>query len=259
MINLVPMAGKGSRFQSEGYNLPKPFIPVMGMPMFAASVKSFPYSQSYIFICLSDFLEKYPFQNEIEKHFKNSSIVKVEQVTQGQASTCLLAKDLLDTEESLLISSIDYQVIYDQDHWNELVQDESIDVIIWTFQMKSISVKDPIQFAYCKLKDGNVVEELVEKKTISDQPHLDPAVVGTFYYKKASDFIIGAEEMIDHNIRVNNEFYVGTSINQLIAQGKKVVAFPIDKFISFGDPLDLELYQYWEDFFFNLEDHSYEG
>ena len=54
-----------------------------------------------------------------------------------------------------------------------------------------------------------------------------------------------SEKTISKNIRVNNEFYVGTSINQLIEAGKKVVCFPVEKFISFGDPFELNLYQYW--------------
>jgi Nucleoside-diphosphate-sugar pyrophosphorylase involved in lipopolysaccharide biosynthesis/translation initiation factor 2B, gamma/epsilon subunits (eIF-2Bgamma/eIF-2Bepsilon) len=34
MLNIVvPMAGRGSRFQKEGYTLPKPLIPVLGKPM----------------------------------------------------------------------------------------------------------------------------------------------------------------------------------------------------------------------------------
>ncbi len=34
MLNIVlPMAGRGSRFANAGYTLPKPLIPVHGVPM----------------------------------------------------------------------------------------------------------------------------------------------------------------------------------------------------------------------------------
>lgn len=259
MISLVPMAGKGSRFKQEGYNLPKPFIPILGSPMFVTSVRSFPAARKYVFLCLESFLTQYPFEREVQKYFPQSAIISILQVTEGQASTCLLAKDQLLAEEDLLISSIDYQVVYDRAHWEKLVQDESISVIIWTFRIGSISKKDPKAFAYCRIDKEGFVQEIVEKQTISDTPGNDPAVVGTFYYRNCKDFTWGAENMISQNIRVNNEFYVGTSINQLIKAGKKVKIFEVEKFISFGDPFELDLFHFWEEFFHDNPDHPYSG
>jgi len=45
--------------------------------------------------------------------------------------------------------------------------------------------------------------------------------------------------------------YVGTSINYLIEQGKKVVIFDIDQWISFGDPFELQVLEYWDEHFNN--------
>ena len=116
--------------------------------------------------------------------------------------------------------------------------------------MKNVKIKNPEAFAYCLTqKDGNEVLKIVEKKTISKNPELDPLVTGTFWYRRASDMIFGAEEMISKNIRVNNEHYVGTSINQLIERGKKFVIFDVDNWISFGDPFELNMYEYWINYF----------
>ena len=39
MLNIVlPMAGRGSRFANAGYTLPKPLIPVHGVPMIKVGV-----------------------------------------------------------------------------------------------------------------------------------------------------------------------------------------------------------------------------
>ena len=91
-----------------------------------------------------------------------------------------------------------------------------------------------------------MVVEVVEKQTISDQPRYDPAVVGSFYFARGKDFVRGAESMIAADCRVNGEFYVGTSINQLIRQGLTVRTFPVEKFLSFGDPLELRVFQAWK-------------
>ena len=36
------------------------------------------------------------FENEIKKFFPNANFITIEQLTQGQASSCLLAKDFID-------------------------------------------------------------------------------------------------------------------------------------------------------------------
>ena len=51
------------------------------------------------------------------------------------------------------------------------------------------------------------------------------------------------------NDRINNEYYIGNSINNLIKQGKKVLNFEIKKWISLGDPFELNIYYYWKDHF----------
>ena len=90
---------------------------------------------------------------------------------------------------------------------------------------------------------------VVEKKTISESPNLDPLVVGTFWYRQAIDFVDAAENLIANDITVNGEHYVGTSINYLINKGKKFVIFDIEQWISFGDPFELQVLEYLEDYF----------
>lgn len=256
MINVIPMAGKGSRFFQEQYNVPKPFVPMMGNPMFITSVKSFPKAEKYIFICLREHFQKYMIKKAVEDNFPSSEIITLEKLTEGQASTCLLAEEKLNSREGLFIASCDYQMMYDNNKYQELLNSNDVDVIIWTFRTGNIRKADPSAFAYCKTQ-GNRVMEVVEKRTISNTPHLDPAVVGSFTFKRAELFIHGAKNMIKKNIRVNNEYYVGTSINQLIEENYRVVIFEIEKFISFGNPFELALFQYWEEFFDILEDHNY--
>lgn len=256
MINLIPMAGRGNRFFQELYNVPKPFIPVMGNPMFITTTKSFPPADRYIFICLREHYKKYKVKSIAEGVFKNSEIVVIDNVTEGQTCTCLKAEDRLNYNEGLYIASSDYQVVYDRDKYEKLLRDDEVDVIIWTFKIGAIKKANPNAFAYCRV-NGERVLEVIEKHTISNTPHLDPAVVGSFTYRRAELFIHGAKQMIKKNIRVNNEFYVATSINQLIEEGFKVVTFEVEKFISFGNPMELMLVQYWQDYFDKLEDHPY--
>jgi len=38
-------------------------------------------------------------------------------------------------------------------------------------------------------------------------------------------------------------------MNQMIKAGKKLVIFDIDQWISFGDPFELQVFEYWQDYF----------
>lgn len=244
------MAGLGKRFFSEKYRLPKPFIPVQGKDAFITAVNSFPRAQEYIFIAQEEHIKRYKMEKKLNNIGWNHRIVALNQVTEGQACTCLLAKDFFKKDLPLFIASCDYQMIYDEALYQSLLNDPKVDIIIWTFKIKHIKKARFEDFAYCRInKNSKKVEEIVEKQVISNNPENDHAVVGSFTYKRSQDFVLGAEQMIQKNIRINNEFYVGTSINQLIEAGYHVVAFEIDQFISFGTPLELELMQYWEEFF----------
>ena len=48
---------------------------------------------------------------------------------------------------------------------------------------------------------------------------------------------------------VNNEYYVGNNINLAIEKKLKFINFNIDQWISLGDPFELQLYEYWNNFF----------
>lgn len=53
-------------------------------------------------------------------------------------------------------------------------------------------------------------------------PHLGPLVVGNFWFRKAKYFTDAAKNLIENDITINNEHYVGISINYLIEKGKKL-------------------------------------
>ena len=49
-VNIIPMAGEGIRFADQGYRLPKPLIPINGVPMVVRAAKCLPDADLWIFI-----------------------------------------------------------------------------------------------------------------------------------------------------------------------------------------------------------------
>ncbi|MFI5349623.1 MAG: NTP transferase domain-containing protein [Elusimicrobiota bacterium] len=249
-INLIPMAGQGSRFKAAGHRVTKPMISVRGRTMVEAAASSFPRSERWIFMPRAEDLREHPIEKALRAFAPGCAVIPVEGDTSGQAATCLLAKPLLDPSAPLFIASCDYQTVYDKERWRRLIDDASIDGVIWTFRLGSSLVRDPRSFAYCRLKPGGAaVDSVVEKETISADPFADPMAVGSFWYRRAADFVAGAETMIADGVKIGGEHYVGTSINCLIARGKRFVVFDVDQWISFGDPEELRVFEYWEDHF----------
>ena len=87
------------------------------------------------------------------------------------------------------------------------------------------------------MDNNGLVSEVAEKNPISDN-----ATVGFYYWKCGSDFVKYAEQMIEKNIRVNNEFYVCPVFNEAIRDGKKIRAYEVKNMWGLGTPEDLDLY-----------------
>ena len=252
-IGLIPMAGKGSRFRDYGYRIAKPLIKVNHSPMVIRTVNSMPRQDKWIFLPRQEDIERYPIERTLRQFNNNCIIEPVRQYTSGQASTCMLVESRIPDNSELIIASADYEHRYNHGLWQSILDDLTIDGAIWTYRSKSMLLKDPEKFAYCKVKeDGITISKVVEKEVISNTPYLDPLVVGTFWYRRASDFKSAAKNTIDNNIKINGEHYVGTSINYIIEKGKKFVIFDIEQWISFGDPFELRVLEYWEEHFNDL-------
>ena len=225
---LIPMAGAGSRFADAGYTFPKPLIEVGNKPMIQVVTDNLNIEAHHIFIVQKKHYKKYNLETVLKLIKPNCSIVQVEGVTEGAACTTLLAKKLINNDNPLVIANSDQFVEWNANEVMYAFSTEGIDGGILTFQSTHP------KWSYAKKNDSGFVSEVAEKKPISTN-----ATVGIYYYKKGSDYVKCAEEMIEKNIRTNNEFYVCPVYNQLIEKGGKVRTKDIRKMWGLGTPEDL--------------------
>ena len=228
---LIPMAGAGSRFEKAGYTFPKPLIDVRGKPMIQWVVDNLNIEARYIFIVQKNHFEKYNLKDTINNFCPNNEIVQIDEITKGAACTTLLAKQFINKDEPLIIANSDQFVEWDGDDFMYNCSASDLDANILTF--KSTHPK----WSYVKLNEYGYVIEVAEKKPISDI-----ATVGIYYWRKGSDYVKYAEQMIEKNIRVNNEFYVCPVFNEAIQDGKKVRTYNIEKMWGLGEPSDLQYF-----------------
>ncbi|MDG1690012.1 MAG: hypothetical protein P8I02_04480 [Flavobacteriales bacterium] len=243
---LIPMAGAGSRFTNEGYKVSKPLILVNKKPMVVEATNHLPKSKNHIYICKKKHLEDDKIDVEIKRFYPKAKFITIDYLTEGQASTCLLAKNEINNNEELIIGACDNGMI-----WNEkkfLFEKNETDCLVWTFRNNVTVVNKPESYGWIDITEKNFAKRASVKVPISNNPISDHAIVGTFWFKKGKYFVEAAEKMISKNRRINNEFYVDECINDLIELGLRVKVFEVDKYICWGTPKDLKTYEYWEQF-----------
>jgi dTDP-glucose pyrophosphorylase len=238
MLNIViPMAGAGSRFASKGYLDPKPLIKVDGVQMIRLVIENLKPAQPhrFIFICQRAHLEAYELQSKLEEWAPGCAVLTVDGVTEGAACTVLTARELINNDAPLMIANSDQYVDVDVNEYLSYMHNHHLDGLIMTMK-----ASDP-KWSFVGLNNENLVTEVVEKVVISDE-----ATVGIYNFRSGREFVAAADDMIQKNLRVNNEFYVAPVYNQLINEGANVGVFNVGEeangMYGLGIPADLELF-----------------
>lgn len=256
---LIPMAGAGSRFSQAGYKVHKPAILTTdrrsgnSYPMVICATMDLPGIQpdgSNLIYVMRDFHESDGMKENLQKYYAKARFITVNHLTEGQASTCMLAKELIDSDEELLIAGCDNGMVFDSGKFTSLCK--SADVMVFTYRHNEAVEEKPEAYGWVYVdKDDNVIDVSI-KKPISDTPKEDHAIVATFWFRHGRFFVEAAEKMIGENDRVNGEFYVDQVIKHALTLGMKVKVFEIDRYIGWGTPRDYESYQatiaYWSGF-----------
>ena len=236
---VVPMAGRGSRFASAGYTTPKPLIPVGGRPMIQWVIDNVRPQRAhrFSFICLAEHLVKYPeVPAELKRLSPGCNIVPVEAVTEGAACTVLLAKPFINSTDPLMIANSDQIVDLNINDYLAVGDAAGVAGLIMTFWA------DHPKWSYCRLRADHTVSEVVEKQVVSNE-----ATVGIYNFRHGRDYVRAAEAMIAKNLRVNGEFYVAPTYNQIIAEGAKVITAKTGEerrgMYGLGIPEDLDFFK----------------
>ena len=233
MLNIIiPMAGLGSRFVNAGFTNPKPLIQVQGQTMISLVIKNLTPSEEhkFIFICQKDHIRNTKLKNEIKSLTTNFIIIEVDSITEGPASSVLLAEKYINNNNPLMIANCDQFIDIDINRY--LIKSKLYDGLIMTMW-----ANDP-KWSFVKFDDKKNILSVIEKKVVSNV-----ATVGIYNFSDGNQFCKNANEMINNNDRVNNEFYVAPIYNYLIKDKKRLSTYDIsDKMYGLGTPEDLDYF-----------------
>ncbi|MDE2025553.1 MAG: hypothetical protein KGJ07_03600 [Patescibacteria group bacterium] len=258
---IVPMAGRGSRFQAVAnqnpeYKKPKPLISVMGEPMIVWAMNALPFvdlpqrkaqtkfkvtPKDLVFISLQEQEENYGITKLLKDIFGlESNVILIPEVTRGAVETALAAKDFM-TDEEIIVSDSDHffngQSLYEA----ILNKDRETAGIIPVFEVHDKDAK----WSYT-LFDKNQTALAVGEKDVELARKGAYANIGAYYFSKGSIFKNEAIEIIAKNELYGpegkQEFYVAPLYQRLINKGMKVKAAIIPKVWGLGTPKDLEFF-----------------
>lgn len=236
MLNIViPMAGRGSRFSAAGFELPKPLIPVRGIPMVRLVIENIKprCPHRFIFICREEHRILYDLAEKLHDWAPGCETVFIDEVTAGAACSVLLAEEYIDNDSELMIANSDQWIDLDINDYLSTLHNDCLDGIIMTMK-----ASDP-KWSYVGVDDDGAVSRVVEKEVISND-----ATVGIYNFRKGSQFCAAAKLMINQSKTVNGEYYVAPVYNELIDMGLTIGSYNIGSvglgMHGLGTPSDLE-------------------
>jgi NDP-sugar pyrophosphorylase family protein len=257
---IIPMAGLGQRFTSEGYLLTKPLIPVSGLPMVVQAIHDLPPSEHQVFVLRKDMPGATDIAQQLIQHYPRTLIHTINHVTTGQACTALLGLDALERKlekscSPITFGSCDNGALYNFEKLEKLINDHTIDVIVWGVRGYPNAIRHPTMFSWIKAEGTKI--SAISVKTPLAKPSTDAIVLGTFTFRQAEDFRRAFARLIARDGQVNGEFYIDALINDAIALGLNCQLFTVDSYLCWGTPNELRTFEYWQSCFHKWQSHPY--
>lgn len=231
------MGGLGSRFRKIGYTVPKYMIEAKGKSLFEWSLISLEGFKEdvhqYIFIAMKD--ENNDVESFITRECKKLKIVNyhlilLDYLTDGQATTALLAEKYWEPMNSLLIYNIDTYVEAGEMNSSMLKGDGFIPC----FQAEGN------HWSFVRLDESGKVVEIKEKQRISNH-----CTLGAYYFKSCDLYKRLYNDYYGNNPElVNGEKYVAPLYDHLLTLGGKIYITDIkpDKVHVLGTPQELQVF-----------------
>lgn len=230
---IITMAGLGSRFRKAGYKVPKYMIEVKGKTLFEWSMDSLEdykkYADKYIFIVRKeDNSEEFIISKCAERGITSIKILQIDYLTDGQATTAMLAIPFCNESSAIMIYNIDTYVEPYEMRYNDIKGEGHIPCFH----------AEGEHWSFVKLDDyGNVIE-VREKERISNN-----CTLGAYYFSSAKLYKeLYNEYYFDESKLEKGEKYIAPLYNFMVSKGYKVTISLIDenKVHVLGTPEELQ-------------------
>lgn len=238
-VNLVfPMAGAGTRFANQDFEMPKPLIDLEGQPFFKRAADSMVNHIKYeriVFVVLKEHVEKFGIDKKIREYYPDAKIVQLPAVTEGALMTAMEGAKAIHNEYPVVF--LDCDMMFTSEKMYEYYLTDNYDSAGTLLTFKS----DLDRYSYVEVtnwqddagNDVNIALATAEKKVISER-----AITGAYGFINTAVFLKAAEKYIKNC--PYDEYYMSGVYNEMIEAGRRIRVFDTDTFCTFGTPEEFE-------------------
>jgi glucose-1-phosphate thymidylyltransferase len=225
---IVPMAGRGSRLRPHTLTVPKPLVPVAGMPIVHRLVrdiaKVLPEPVTEIAYILGD-----------PAYFGDDVVAELTVLSNslGAKTSIYRQNEPLGTGHAVMCAAPSLSgpavVAYaDTLIRADLTLAPDADSVIWVKK-----VANPEQFGVVELDKTGAIKALTEKPTefVSDL-----AVIGVYYFKQIEVLKAALQGVLDEKLTRGGEYQINDGILRMMQNGKRFVPGEVNAWMDCGNP-----------------------
>ncbi len=250
---VIPMSGFGERFKKAGYTDHKTLIKVEGKTILEHVVNMFPGEDDFVFICNEEHLKTTDMENVIKKLKPDGKIISISPHKLGPVWTVLEAlkkEDFLKDDEPVIVSYCDFSVWWDYEHFKKTVEEAKCDAAVISYTGFHPHLLLPGFYAGMRVDENNWMLESREKHSFTESKMDSFHQAGSFYFAKGSFVKKYFEEVVKRDLKTNDEYYISGTATQVMKEaGLGIYVYPLEYFLQWGTPRDLEAYKFWSDYF----------
>lgn len=227
---IMPMAGRGSRFNRGGFDLPKPLIEIYGKPFFywaTTSISKFVNLYSISFVVLQEHVTEYSIDKIIKKFFPKANIIVIPNITEGAVITCIKGIERINDDFPIIFNDCDH-LFKSEEFYRFCNSSLKVDALLLTFK-----ANEP-KYSFIKRDQNNKIIMTVEKEVVSNE-----AICGCYYFKNKRIFLEAAKKYL-FNCQYN-EYFMSGVYNVMLSNDKIISSLETDFHVSFGIPEEFEL------------------
>jgi NDP-sugar pyrophosphorylase family protein len=254
MLIYVPMAGFGERYRRAGHRDPKPLIPVDGRPMIERVVEGFGPLRAgdrFLFAVNRTHAETTPILAELARIAPGARTVVVEPHRDGPIQTLLACAEHIPEREAVTLNYCDFGVRWRFEDFVSWCERGPWDAAMSAYRGFHPHSLGPTLYACMRTEEdastapGARVLEIREKHHFTMNKLDEYASAGLFWCRDGGTLLDAARAVARDDERVAGELYVSTAMQRLVAAGRRVGAYPLERFYQWGTAEDLADYESW--------------
>jgi len=250
---VIPMSGFGERFRQVGYKVPKPLIEVEGKQIIGHVIDMFPGETDFIFICNNEHLNNSTFalKQILLELCPTARILGINAHKLGPVYAIQQAENLLDMTKPVVVNYCDFTCYWDWFSFKKFVSKTQCQGAIPAYKGFHPHTLGNTNYAYMKVSDGRV-SDIQEKLPYTNNRMEEYASSGTYYFATADIMSKAFKYVVEKELAVNSEFYVSLAYKYLLEKLQSTLVYPLQHFMQWGTPQDLNEYNYWSQAFKKL-------